>query len=77
MIVLGRGGFDPPVLRDFTEKCSLFLQITMETANPANKQSDTGCEHAQLKKLDKLEQEYLQLTSTQKEAEVHTEMHVG
>lgn len=49
----------------------------METAKSANKQSDTVCEHAQLKKLERLEQEYLRLTCIQNEAEVHTKMHVG
>lgn len=43
----------------------------METAKSADQQSDTVSEHAQLEKLERLEQEYLRLTRTQNNAEVH------
>lgn len=44
----------------------------METAKSADRQSDTVSEHAQLEKLERLEQEYLRLTRTQTNAEVQT-----
>lgn len=46
----------------------------METAKSADQQSDTVTEHAQLEKLERLEQEYLRLTRTQSNAEVHSKM---
>lgn len=49
----------------------------METSKSADKQSDTASQHAQLEKLERLEQEYLRLTRTQNNAEVHTKTHVG
>ncbi|XP_039648068.1 centrosomal protein of 57 kDa isoform X2 [Perca fluviatilis] len=45
-------------------------QVTMETAKSADQQSDTVSEHAQLEKLERLEQEYLRLTRTQNNAEM-------
>ncbi|XP_059187524.1 centrosomal protein of 57 kDa [Centropristis striata] len=45
-------------------------QASMETAQSADQQSDTASEHAQLEKLDRLEQEYLRLTRTQNNAEM-------
>ncbi|XP_074498163.1 centrosomal protein of 57 kDa [Sebastes fasciatus] len=45
-------------------------QVSMETAKSADRQSDTVSEHAQLEKLERLEQEYLRLTRTQTNAEM-------
>lgn len=45
----------------------------METAKSADHQCDTVSEHAQLEKLERLEQEYLRLTHTQNNAEVITQ----
>ncbi|XP_036926969.1 centrosomal protein of 57 kDa isoform X1 [Acanthopagrus latus] len=45
-------------------------QVSMETAKSANHQCDTVSEHAQLEKLERLEQEYLRLTRTQNNAEM-------
>ncbi|XP_028428554.1 centrosomal protein of 57 kDa isoform X2 [Perca flavescens] len=45
-------------------------QVAMETAKSADQQSDTVSEHAQLEKLERLEQEYLRLTRTQNNAEM-------
>nr|XP_046245091.1 centrosomal protein of 57 kDa isoform X2 [Scatophagus argus] len=45
-------------------------QVSMETAKSANQQCDTAFEHAQLEKLERLEQEYLRLTRTQSHAEM-------
>lgn len=45
----------------------------METAKSADHQCDTVSEHAQLEKLERLEQEYLRLTRTQNNAEVNTQ----
>ncbi|XP_035536671.1 centrosomal protein of 57 kDa isoform X2 [Morone saxatilis] len=45
-------------------------QVSKETAKSADHQSDTVSEHAQLEKLERLEQEYLRLTRTQNNAEV-------
>ncbi len=47
----------------------------METARPADQQSDPVAERAQLEKLERLEQEYLRLTRTQNNAEVHTKIY--
>lgn len=49
----------------------------METSRSADKQSDTESQRVQLEKLERLEQEYLRLTRTQNNAEVHTIMHFG
>ncbi|XP_073344376.1 centrosomal protein of 57 kDa isoform X2 [Pagrus major] len=45
-------------------------QVSMETAKSADQQCDTVSEHAQLEKLERLEQEYLRLTRTQNNAEM-------
>ncbi|KAI3354274.1 hypothetical protein L3Q82_018811, partial [Scortum barcoo] len=45
-------------------------QASMETARSADRQSDTVSDHAQLEKLERLEQEYLRLTRTQNNAEM-------
>ncbi|XP_032366296.1 centrosomal protein of 57 kDa isoform X2 [Etheostoma spectabile] len=45
-------------------------QVAMETAKLANQQSDKASEHAQLEKLERLEQEYFRLTRTQNNAEM-------
>ncbi|XP_026189539.1 centrosomal protein of 57 kDa [Mastacembelus armatus] len=45
-------------------------QVSMETARSAEQQPDTVSEHVQLKKLERLEQEYLRLTRTQNNAEI-------
>ncbi|XP_034556760.1 centrosomal protein of 57 kDa isoform X2 [Notolabrus celidotus] len=45
-------------------------QVSMETAKSADKLSDPVSEHAQLEKLERLEQEYLRLTRTQNSAEM-------
>ncbi|XP_070826301.1 centrosomal protein of 57 kDa [Chaetodon trifascialis] len=45
-------------------------QVSMETAKSADQQSDTVSEHAQLEKLERLEQEYRRLTRTQNTAEM-------
>ncbi|XP_076591652.1 centrosomal protein of 57 kDa isoform X2 [Chaetodon auriga] len=45
-------------------------QVSMETAKSADQQSDTVSEHAQLEKLERLEQEYRRLTRTQNSAEM-------
>ncbi|XP_068567163.1 centrosomal protein of 57 kDa [Cebidichthys violaceus] len=45
-------------------------QVSMETARSADQQSDVVSEHAQLEKLERLEQEYLRLTRTQNNAEI-------
>ncbi|XP_075956952.1 centrosomal protein of 57 kDa [Anarhichas minor] len=45
-------------------------QVSMETARSADQQSDAVSEHAQLEKLERLEQEYLRLTRTQNNAEI-------
>ncbi|XP_070762543.1 centrosomal protein of 57 kDa [Enoplosus armatus] len=45
-------------------------QVSMETAKSDDQQSDTVSEHAQLEKLERLEQEYLRLTRTQNNAEM-------
>ncbi|XP_044060090.1 centrosomal protein of 57 kDa [Siniperca chuatsi] len=45
-------------------------QVSMETAKSADQQSDTVSEHAQLEKLERLEQECLRLTRTQNNAEM-------
>ncbi|XP_010727959.3 centrosomal protein of 57 kDa [Larimichthys crocea] len=53
------------------DKTSLLKQqVTMETAKSADQQCDTVSEHAQLDKLERLEQEYLRLTRTQNNAEM-------
>lgn len=51
----------------------VLFQVSTETTKSADQQSDTVSEHAQLEKLERLEQEYLRLTRTQNSAEVHTE----
>lgn len=43
----------------------------METARSTDQQPGTVSEHAQLEKLERLEQEYLRLTRTQNQAEVN------
>ncbi|XP_015232744.1 PREDICTED: centrosomal protein of 57 kDa-like [Cyprinodon variegatus] len=54
-----------------TEKRSFFNQQTfMERVGASSQQPDEESEHAQMEKLEKLEQEYLRLTSTQKNAEM-------
>ncbi|XP_029302251.1 centrosomal protein of 57 kDa [Cottoperca gobio] len=45
-------------------------QVSMETAKSADQQSDPPSEHAQLEKLERLEQEYFRLTRTQNNAEM-------
>ncbi|XP_045929850.1 centrosomal protein of 57 kDa isoform X1 [Micropterus dolomieu] len=45
-------------------------QVSVETGKSADQQSDTVSEHAQLEKLQRLEQEYLRLTHTQNNAEI-------
>ncbi|XP_041797286.1 centrosomal protein of 57 kDa [Chelmon rostratus] len=45
-------------------------QVSTETTKSADQQSDTVSEHAQLEKLERLEQEYLRLTRTQNSAEM-------
>ncbi|XP_067450856.1 centrosomal protein of 57 kDa [Thunnus thynnus] len=45
-------------------------QVSMETVRSADQQPGTVSEHAQLEKLERLEQEYLRLTRTQNQAEV-------
>ncbi|XP_034723943.1 centrosomal protein of 57 kDa isoform X2 [Etheostoma cragini] len=45
-------------------------QVAMETAKLADHQSDAVSEHAQLEKLERLEQEYLRLTRTQTNTEL-------
>lgn len=45
------------------------FQVSMEAAD---KHSDIVSEQAQLDKLERLEREYLRLTHTQNNAEVHT-----
>ncbi|TKS81022.1 Centrosomal protein of 57 kDa [Collichthys lucidus] len=53
------------------DKTSLLKQqVTMETDKSADQQCDTVSEHAQLEKLERLEQEYLRLTRTQNNAEM-------
>ncbi|XP_041851714.1 centrosomal protein of 57 kDa isoform X1 [Melanotaenia boesemani] len=54
-----------------TERTSLFSQQAfMEKDKAANQQCDSVSEHAQLEKLERLEQDYLRLTRTQKNAEM-------
>ncbi|KAM4742597.1 centrosomal protein of 57 kDa isoform 1-T1 [Anableps anableps] len=54
-----------------TEKTSLpNQQVSMERAGTSNQEPDAVSEHAQLEKLEKLEQEYLRLTHTQKNTEM-------
>lgn len=57
--------------------CSPCCQVSSDSAKLAHRQLDTVPEHAQLEKLERLEQEYLRLTRTQNIAEVHmkTEYH--
>ncbi|XP_074534888.1 centrosomal protein of 57 kDa [Halichoeres trimaculatus] len=50
--------------------CLLKQQVPTEMAKSANKQSDLVSEHAQLEKLERLEQEYLRLTRTQNNAQM-------
>ncbi|XP_049431720.1 centrosomal protein of 57 kDa isoform X1 [Epinephelus fuscoguttatus] len=45
-------------------------QVSTDAAKSADQQSDTVSEHAQLEKLERLEQEYLRLTRTQNNAEM-------
>ncbi|XP_040902671.1 centrosomal protein of 57 kDa isoform X2 [Toxotes jaculatrix] len=45
-------------------------QVSTDTAKLADRQPDTVSEHAQLEKLERLEQEYLRLTRTQNNAEI-------
>ncbi|XP_029373809.1 centrosomal protein of 57 kDa isoform X2 [Echeneis naucrates] len=45
-------------------------QVSMDTAKLAHQQLETVSEHAQLEKLERLEQEYLRLTHTQNNAEL-------
>uniref|UniRef100_UPI003AAD3B2F centrosomal protein of 57 kDa isoform X1 n=1 Tax=Centroberyx gerrardi TaxID=166262 RepID=UPI003AAD3B2F len=45
-------------------------QVSMETARSADQELDPVSEHAQLEKLERLEQEYLRLTHTQNNAEI-------
>ncbi|XP_071351850.1 centrosomal protein of 57 kDa [Trachinotus anak] len=45
-------------------------QVSIGTAKSADQQPDTVSEHAQLEKLERLEQEYLRLTRTQNNAEM-------
>ncbi|XP_026219075.1 centrosomal protein of 57 kDa [Anabas testudineus] len=45
-------------------------QVSRETSKSADQQPSTVSEHAQLEKLERLEQEYLRLTRTQNNAEI-------
>lgn len=47
-------------------------QVSKETTKSAEQQPGTVSEHAQLEKLERLEQEYLKLIRTQNNAEVPT-----
>uniref|UniRef100_A0A672I4P7 Centrosomal protein 57 n=1 Tax=Salarias fasciatus TaxID=181472 RepID=A0A672I4P7_SALFA len=54
-----------------TERTSLLKQqVSMEKEKSASRLSDTTSRHAQLEKLERLEQEYLRLTRTQTNAEM-------
>lgn len=44
----------------------------MDATKVADRQLDTVSEHVHLEKLERLEQDYLRLTRTQRNAEVHT-----